>query len=66
MCVFHFSVAVDLVHFLTCVTHRVGGGRRVNFCVGEDGCSSQIMREGSESILLVATLRSPFVPQTEC
>ena len=37
----------------------------MNFCVGEDSYSSQAMTEGSESILLVATLRSPFVPQTK-
>ena len=37
----------------------------MNFCVGKDSYSSQAMTEGSESILLVATLRSPFVPQTK-
>ena len=37
----------------------------MDFCVGEDSCSSQTTKEGSESILLAATLRSPFVPQTE-
>ena len=64
--------AVDLVVFLMCVTRRsrvVKGGRRVNFCMGEDSCSSQTTKElGSESTLLIAiyTLRSPFVPQTEC
>ena len=44
---------------------RVKGGRRVKFCLGEDSCNSQTAKEGSESTLLVATLRSPFVPQTE-
>ena len=54
---FHFSTATGLVHFLTCVTRRVEGWcRRVNFCVGEDSCSSQTTKEGSESILLAATL----------
>ena len=33
--------------------------------MGEDSCSSQTMKEGSESILLAATLRSPFVPSAE-
>ena len=42
-----------------------GVGLRVNLCVGEDRCSSQTTKEGSEFILLVATLWSPFVPQTE-
>ena len=39
----------------------------MNFCVVEDSCSSQTMKEGSESIPLVhvATLQSPFVNQTE-
>ena len=41
------------------------GHRRVNVCVGEDSCSSQTTKEGSESTLLVASLRSLFVPQTE-
>ena len=59
MCVFNFSVAVGLVHFLTCVMHMV------NFCAGEGSCSSQTLTEGSESIIPVATLRSPFVPQTK-
>ena len=40
-------------------------GRRENFCVGEDSCSYQTTKDGSESILLVATLQSPFVSQTE-
>ena len=37
-CVFHFSVAVGLVPFLTCVTQRVEvmDGRRANFCEGKD------------------------------
>ena len=38
----------------------------MNFRVDEDSCSSQITNEGSESILVVATIQSPFVPQTEC
>ena len=33
--------------------------------MGEDSCSSHTTKEGSESTLLVATLRSLFVPQTE-
>ena len=37
----------------------------MNFCVGKDSCGSQTTKEGIESTLLVATLRSPFVPQTE-
>ena len=36
-------------------------GKTVNFCVGEDSCSSKTVKEDSESICLVATLRSPFV-----
>ena len=40
-------------------------GRRVNFCMGRDNCYSKTIKEGSESVLLAATLRSPFVPQTE-
>ena len=40
-------------------------GRRVNCCLGEDSCSSQTAKEGSESTLLVAILRSLFLPQTE-
>ena len=39
-------------------------GRRMNFCVGEDSWSSQ-MKEGSEAILLVATLWSLFITQTK-
>ena len=50
------------IFFFRCVTCRVEGC--MSFCVGEDSCSSQITKEGSESIV-VATLRSPFVPQTE-
>ena len=49
-----------------CVTCRIEGGRRMDFCMREDSCSSQTMKEGSESTLLVATLWSPFVLQTEC
>ena len=61
-CVFYFSVAVGLVRFLTCVTRRVEGWWKGEFfCVGEDSCSSQASKEGSESILLVTTLRSLFV-----
>ena len=37
----------------------------MNICVGEDSCNSQTTKEGSESVLLAATLRSPFVPQTK-
>ena len=59
---FHFSAAVGLVYFLTCVTRS---DRRVNFCMGKDSYSSQTTKEDSESILLAATLRSLFVPQTE-
>ena len=33
--------------------------------MGEDSCSSQITKEDSESILLVATLQSPFVYTTD-
>ena len=51
------AVGADLVYFLTCVTRRV---ERVNFCVGEDSCSSQTTMEGSESILYLS-----FVPQTK-
>ena len=32
----------------------------------EDSCSSQTTKEGSESILLVATFQSLFLSQTEC
>ena len=32
-----------------------------SFCVGEDICSSQTTKEGSESTLLVATVWSTFV-----
>ena len=39
--------------------------RRVETCVGEDCCSVQLTKEGSESTLLVATLRSLFVPKAE-
>ena len=38
----------------------------MNFCVGEDNCSSQKMKVGNESTLLVATLRSLFVPLKHC
>ena len=54
-----FSIAVGLVHL------HDAEGRRVKFCVGEDSCNSQTMTKGSESMLLVATLRSIFVPQTK-
>ena len=40
--------------------------QRVKICAGEESCSSQTMKEGSESTVLVPTLRSPFVPQPEC
>ena len=46
--------------FCPCMMRRVVEG--LNFCVGEDSCSSQTTKEGSESILLLATLRSLFVP----
>ena len=49
-----------------CVKCRIEGGRKMNLCMGEDSCSSQTMKEGSESTLLVVTLRSPFVLQTKC
>ena len=64
-CAFHFGAAVGLVPFLMCVTCRYKGGRRVNFCVGKDHCNSQTTKEGSKSVLLVATLWSLSVPQTE-
>ena len=38
-------------------------GRRVNFSEGNNGCSSQIIMEGSNS---PNTLRCLFVLQTEC
>ena len=60
----HMSLELTegLVQLFTCMTHR---GRNVNYYVGEDSCSSKTMKEGSESILLVAivTLWSQFVPQ---
>ena len=55
--------AVGLVLFLTCVTWRVKGGRRVKLCVDKDNCTSQATKEGHKSTLLVATLRSQFVTQ---
>ena len=49
---FHFSIAMGLVHFLTCVMRRVEGWyRRVNFYMGEDSSYSQTIKEGNESIL---------------
>ena len=35
------------------------------FLRGNDSCSSQSTKEGNESTLLVATLQSSFVPQTD-
>ena len=37
----------------------------MDYCVGEDSWSSQTTKEGGKSVLLVATLWSSFVPQTE-
>ena len=62
---------VSLLHMPTCVFvawyffsygRDAKGGGRVNSCVGKDSCSSQTTKEGSESTLLVATLRSSFRP----
>ena len=61
-CAFYFSAAVGLFTF----SHVCDAeGRRVKFSVSKESCSSQTTKEGSESTLLVATLWSPFVPQTE-
>ena len=51
---FHFSAAVGLVLNFSHVCDVED--RRVKFCMGEDSCSSQTTKEGSESTLLVATL----------
>ena len=59
---FHFTAAVGLVHFLN--VHDAQD-RRVNFCVGEDSCSSQTTKEGSECIPLVVALGNSFEPQTK-
>ena len=39
------SVAMGLVHFLMCVTHRVEGWLKGKTCMGEDSCSSQTTKE---------------------
>ena len=59
---FHFSAAVGLVHFLTCLTHRVEGWYKDEFLRGRGQLT---IKEGSESMVLVATVQSPFVPQTK-
>ena len=53
-----FTVGLEL--FLTRMTCKVEGS-----CVSEDSCSSLTTKEGSESRVLVATLRSPFIPCTD-
>ena len=44
---------------------RVEGWQKGEFCVGENSCNSQITKEGSKSTLLVATVWSLFIQQTE-
>ena len=41
-CTFHFSAAVDMVLFLTCMTQRVEGW---TFCMGKDCCSSVTLKD---------------------